>query len=82
MKKIFYVGLLTSILFYSCQQNSNNSNEESDSTEAVTETTPSTGLTLEKIWETDTLERLESIMAEFPHIHTDIMPVKQAPQVA
>jgi hypothetical protein len=33
------------------------------------------------IWETDTLERLESIMAEFPHIHTDIMPVKQAPQV-
>lgn len=34
------------------------------------------------VWETDTLERLESIMAEFPQIHTDIMPVKQAPQVA
>ena len=34
------------------------------------------------IWETDTLERLERIMAEFPHIHTDIMQVKQAPQVA
>ena len=33
------------------------------------------------IWETDTIERLESIMAEFPHIHTDIMPVKQAPRI-
>jgi len=34
------------------------------------------------LWETDTLERLKSIMAEFPNIHTDVMPVKQAPQVA
>ena len=34
------------------------------------------------LWETDTLERLQSIMAEFPNIHTDIIPVKQAPQVA
>jgi len=33
------------------------------------------------IWETDTIERLESIMAEFPHIHTDIMPVQQAPHI-
>jgi hypothetical protein len=34
------------------------------------------------VWETDTLERLQSIMAEFPNIHTEIVPVKQAPQVA
>jgi hypothetical protein len=33
------------------------------------------------IWETDSLERLKSIMVEFPHIHTDIIPVKQAPKV-
>lgn len=34
------------------------------------------------LWETDTLERLESLMAEFTNIHTDIIAVKQAPQVA
>jgi hypothetical protein len=33
------------------------------------------------VWETDTIERLEDIMAEFPHIHTDITPVKLAPQI-
>ena len=33
------------------------------------------------VWETDTIERLEGIMAEFPHMHTDIIPVKLAPQI-
>ena len=33
------------------------------------------------VWETDTIERLEGIMAEFPHIHTDIIPVKPLPQI-
>ena len=33
------------------------------------------------LWETDTIKRLESIMAEFSNVHTDIIPVKQAPQV-
>ena len=33
------------------------------------------------IWETDTIERLEGIMAEFSNIHTDIIPVEIAPQV-
>ena len=33
------------------------------------------------IWETDTIERLEGIMAEFSYIHTDIIPVELAPQV-
>jgi hypothetical protein len=33
------------------------------------------------ILETESLERLESIMAKFPHIHTDVIPVKQAPQI-
>jgi hypothetical protein len=33
------------------------------------------------IWETDTIARLEGIMAEFPYIHTDIMPVKPLPQI-
>jgi len=31
--------------------------------------------------ETDTIESLEGIMAEFSHIHTDIIPVKPLPQV-
>jgi hypothetical protein len=33
------------------------------------------------VWETDTMERLEGIMAEFPYIHTDIISVKPVPQV-
>jgi hypothetical protein len=33
------------------------------------------------VWETDTIERREGIMAELPHIHTDIIPVKLLPQV-
>jgi len=33
------------------------------------------------LWETDTIERLEGIMAQFPNVHTDIIPVKLAPQV-
>jgi len=32
------------------------------------------------LWETDTIERLKAIMAEQP-VHTDIIPVKQAPQI-
>jgi hypothetical protein len=32
------------------------------------------------VWETDTIERLKGIMAEQP-IHTDIIPVKLAPQI-
>ena len=33
------------------------------------------------VWETDTVERLEAIMAGFPNVHTDIIPVKLAPQI-
>jgi len=33
------------------------------------------------VWETDTIERLEGIMAEFAYVHTDIIPVKLAPQI-
>jgi hypothetical protein len=33
------------------------------------------------VWETDTTERLEGIMAEFSYIHTDIIPVELAPQI-
>jgi len=33
------------------------------------------------VWETDTMERLQGIMAEFTYIHTDIIPVKLAPQI-
>lgn len=33
------------------------------------------------IWETDTLKRLKDIMAEFVNVHTDIFPVKKAPEV-
>lgn len=32
------------------------------------------------VWETDTIERLKGIMAEQP-VHTDIIPVKLAPQI-
>lgn len=32
------------------------------------------------IWETDTIKRLQEIMAQQP-IHTEIIPVKQAPQI-
>lgn len=32
------------------------------------------------LWETDTIGRLEAIMAEHP-VHTEITPVKQAPQI-
>jgi len=33
------------------------------------------------VWETDTIERLEGVMAEFLYIHTDIIPVELAPQI-
>ena len=33
------------------------------------------------LWETDTIERLEGIMAQFQNVHTDVIPVKLAPQV-
>jgi len=33
------------------------------------------------VWETDTIERLEGIMAEHLYTHTDIIPVKLAPQI-
>jgi hypothetical protein len=32
-------------------------------------------------WETDTVARLEGIMAEHPNIHTEVIPVKLAPQI-
>ncbi len=32
------------------------------------------------LWETDTIGRLEAIMAE-QAVHTEIIPVKQAPQI-
>lgn len=33
------------------------------------------------LWETDTVERMEGIMAEFQNIHTDVIPVNLAPQI-
>ena len=33
------------------------------------------------VWETDTIERMKGIMAEFSYIHTDVIPVKLAPQI-
>ena len=33
------------------------------------------------LWETDTVARLEGIMAEFPTVHTEVFPVKLAPQI-
>jgi hypothetical protein len=33
------------------------------------------------VWETDTIERLEGIMAEFQYIHTDIISVELLPQI-
>ena len=33
------------------------------------------------LWETDTIERLEGIMAQFMNVHTDIIPVKLLPQI-
>ncbi len=33
------------------------------------------------LWETDTVARMESIMAEHPNMHTEVFPVKLAPQV-
>ncbi len=32
------------------------------------------------LWETDTVERLEAMMAERP-LHTEVIPVKLAPQI-
>jgi hypothetical protein len=33
------------------------------------------------LWETDTVARMEGIMAEFPSVHTEVIPVKLAPQI-
>ena len=33
------------------------------------------------VWKTDSIERLEGVMAEFSYIHTDIIPVEIAPQI-
>jgi len=33
------------------------------------------------LWETDTVARMEGIMAEFQSMHTDVIPVKLAPQI-
>jgi hypothetical protein len=33
------------------------------------------------VWETDTVARMEGIMAENPNIHTEVIPVKLAPQI-
>ena len=33
------------------------------------------------LWETDTAARMEGIMADFPNIRTEVIPVKLAPQV-
>jgi hypothetical protein len=33
------------------------------------------------VWETDTIERLQGVMAQFQNIHTDVIPVKLAPQI-
>lgn len=34
-----------------------------------------------RVWETDTTERPAGIMAQFLHVHTDIIPAKLAPQI-
>jgi hypothetical protein len=33
------------------------------------------------LWETDTVARMEGLMAEFPSIHTEVIPVKLARQI-
>jgi hypothetical protein len=33
------------------------------------------------LWETDTVGRMEGIMAEFQNMHTEVIPVKLAPQI-
>jgi hypothetical protein len=33
------------------------------------------------LWEPDTLARMEGIMAEQPNVHTEVIPVKLAPQI-
>jgi hypothetical protein len=33
------------------------------------------------LWETDTVARMEGIMAENSNIHTEVIPVKLAPQI-
>jgi len=33
------------------------------------------------LWETDTAARKEGIMAEFPNIHKEVIPVKLLPQI-
>jgi hypothetical protein len=33
------------------------------------------------LWETDTVARMEGIMAENPGVHTEVIPVKLAPQI-
>lgn len=33
------------------------------------------------LWETDTVARMEGLMAEFPTVHTEVIPVKLAPQI-
>jgi hypothetical protein len=33
------------------------------------------------LWETDTAARMEGIMAENPGVHTEVIPVKLAPQI-
>jgi hypothetical protein len=33
------------------------------------------------LWETDTVARMEGIMAEFSTVHTEVIPVKLAPQI-
>jgi hypothetical protein len=33
------------------------------------------------LWETDTIERMEGLMAQFQNIHTEIIPVETMPQV-
>jgi len=33
------------------------------------------------LWETETVARMEGIMAEFSTVHTEVIPVKLAPQI-
>jgi hypothetical protein len=33
------------------------------------------------VWETDTIERLQGVMAQLQNIHTDVIPVRLAPQI-
>jgi len=33
------------------------------------------------LWETDTVARMEGLMTEFPTVHTEVIPVKLAPQI-